>query len=156
MNLAAEFAKTLRFSLEHYNWEWHGGEDWHKIKELFKRDIDNYIIIDAVTHGKVKISKFDVFRDDDKIGDVLILMYPALCRRCRKENKNITIQKAALLVRLVEQQQPSHKDTITPEIKSEDTEVKCHGQSDNATATPSSKDGSLLPKCPSSPSQVQP
>ena len=55
-------------------------------------------LIDVLTHQKIRGSKFTDLPDDAKIGNILLVMYPALFR-CGKDGQNeIQIEKAVILI----------------------------------------------------------
>lgn len=109
---AAGLAIKMSCSPEQYYWDWYIGSEWYAKAVVRKSDMSNFIIVDALTHQNIRIAKFKDLPDGAKIGDLLLVMYPALFRCGKKSERNIQIEKAVILIRVNSNSAPPEKDEM--------------------------------------------
>jgi hypothetical protein len=102
---AAELSLKMSCSTKQYRWEWYEGNEWFSDGLVRKRDIEHFTIVDARTHNRIPRDKFTEFSDDATIGDLLLVVYPALFRCGKDVQKDILIEKAVIIIRLNEPRQ---------------------------------------------------
>lgn len=71
--------------------------------------------MDARTHNKIPKTKFTHLPGHAKIGDLLLVIYPALFRVGREGQDDVLIEKATILIRVQED---------SPPVKSEKMDVE--------------------------------
>lgn len=109
---AAELAVKMSCSPEQYHWDWYVDSEWYTKAVVRKSDMSNFTIVDALTHQNIRIAKFKDLPDDTKIGDLLLVMYPALFRCGKKGERNIQIEKAVILIRVNGNSAPPEEDEM--------------------------------------------
>lgn len=95
---AVDLSTKMSCAPEQYRWNWYIDSKWYFDGIVRKRDMTKHTLIDVLTHQKIRESKFADLPDDAKIGNILLVMYPALFR-CGKDGQNeIQIEKAVILI----------------------------------------------------------
>lgn len=97
---AAELAVKMSCTPDRYHWNWYFDSELYIKGVVRKREMGNFTIVDALTHQKVRPKKFKDMPDHAKIGDLLLVMYPALFRCGKEGKKDIQIEKAVILIRV--------------------------------------------------------
>ena len=95
---AVDLSTRMSGAPEQYRWNWYIDSKWYFDGIVSKHDMGKFTLIDVLTHQKIRESKFANLPDDAKIGNILVVMYPALFR-CGKDGQNdIQIEKAVILI----------------------------------------------------------
>ncbi|GMF76083.1 unnamed protein product [Aspergillus oryzae] len=96
----AALALKLSCSPERYYWEWYPDLDWTQPIVFHKRNLSNFITMDAHTHHTLnpQTARFANMQDNAPIGVVLLILYPALFRLVPGSQNDILIQKAVVVI----------------------------------------------------------
>lgn len=95
---AVDLSTRMSCAPEQYRWNWYIESKWHLDGIVSKRDMGKFTLIDVLTHQKIRESKFASLPDDAKIGNILLVMYPALFRCGKDGQDDIQIEKAVILI----------------------------------------------------------
>ncbi|KAJ9375527.1 hypothetical protein DTO063F5_9283 [Paecilomyces variotii] len=101
---AAKLAEEMSYTPESYHWKWYDNsdEELRELKRLSKSSVTKFIIVDSQTHNEVKKEKLAVFPSNQRIGQCLLVIFPALFRQENGNGTWIQIEKATILVKLSE------------------------------------------------------
>lgn len=127
---AAELAVKMSCSPERYYWNWYDDSEWYTRGVVSKRDMSNFTIMDVSTHQNIRTAKFRDLPDDAKIGDLLLVMYPALFRCGKKGDKKTQIEKAIILIRVTVDAVTNRRSTLSESSGTEKGETKNKGAVD--------------------------
>ncbi|GMG11697.1 unnamed protein product [Aspergillus oryzae] len=96
----AALALKLSCSPERYYWEWYPDLDWTQPIVFHKRNLSNFITMDAHTHHTLnpQTARFANMQDNAPIGVVLLILHPALFRLVPGSQNDILIQKAVVVI----------------------------------------------------------
>lgn len=130
-NPAAELAILMRCSPEEYRWEWYEDIKWDSPTVVRKGDLTRFIILDIQTHNKISVEKLSELPDDAEIGNLVLVMHPALFRCGRDGQKDIIIAKPVIAIH-AQDRQPMVKVEVSEEEKSPDLNMEGLGQTTSA------------------------
>ncbi|GKZ16560.1 hypothetical protein AbraCBS73388_000140 [Aspergillus brasiliensis] len=94
----ASLATKMASSPSQYRWEWYG-KAFFPQQVVRKQHVEQFIVQDACTHQRIPIAKFASFPDDTPVGELLVIIFPALFRRGENGHGDIQIEKAVILIR---------------------------------------------------------
>ncbi|OJJ71830.1 hypothetical protein ASPBRDRAFT_30216 [Aspergillus brasiliensis CBS 101740] len=95
---ATSLATKMASSPSQYRWEWYG-EAFFPQRVVRKHHVEQFIVQDACTHQRIPIAKFASFPNDTPVGELLVIIFPALFRRGENGHEDIQIEKAVILIR---------------------------------------------------------
>lgn len=95
---AAGLSLIMSCSSEQYQWEWYFNSRWYYKAVVSKCEMNNFTIMDALTHQIIRTMTFENLPDNAKIGGLLLVISPALFRYEKLEKKVIQIEKAVILI----------------------------------------------------------
>lgn len=95
---AVDLSTRMSCAPEQYRWNWYIDSKWYFDGIVNKRDMGKFTLIDVLTHQKIRESKFANLPDDAKIGNILVVMYPALFRYGKDGHNDIQIENAVILI----------------------------------------------------------
>ncbi|KAJ9364882.1 hypothetical protein DTO280E4_1177 [Paecilomyces variotii] len=101
---AAKLAEEMSYTPESYHWKWYDNsdEELRELKRLSKSSVTKFVIVDSQTHNEVKKEKLAVLPSNQRIGQCLLVIFPALFRQGNGNGTWIQIEKATILVKLSE------------------------------------------------------
>lgn len=101
---AAKLAEEMSYTPESYHWKWYDNsdEELRELKRLSKSSVTKFVIVDSQTHNEVKKEKLAVLPSNQRIGQCLLVIFPALFRQESGNGTWIQIEKATILVKLSE------------------------------------------------------
>lgn len=101
---AAKLAEEMSCTPESYHWKWYDNsdEELRELKRLSKSSVTKFVIVDSQTHNEVKKEKLAVLPSNQRIGQCLLVIFPALFRQGNGNGTWIQIEKATILVKLSE------------------------------------------------------
>ncbi|GKZ29955.1 hypothetical protein AbraIFM66950_007293 [Aspergillus brasiliensis] len=94
----ASLATKMASSPSQYRWEWYGMAFFPQ-RVVRKHHVKHFIVQDACTHQRIPIAKFASFPNDTPVGELLVIIFPALFRRGENGHEDIQIEKAVILIR---------------------------------------------------------
>lgn len=108
--LAASLATQLRSSPDKYEWTLYDTAP----KEVQKRDLQKYDIIDSSTHCQVSNNKFRGFANSDVVGTFILPMYPATLRQNKEDRNAPHLVKKGWIVVAVKSPKGKSENTRSP------------------------------------------
>ncbi|KAJ9284372.1 hypothetical protein DTO021C3_8017 [Paecilomyces variotii] len=101
---AAKLAEEMSCTPESYHWKWYNNsdEELRELNRLSKSSVTKFVIIDSQTHYEVKKDKLADLPSNQRIGQCLLVIFPALFRQENGNGTWIQIEKATILVQLSE------------------------------------------------------
>lgn len=74
--------------------------EWYNKGIVRKRDMTHFAIMDGLTHQSIRQTKFKGLPDRAKIGNLLLVMHPALFWCGKEGERDAQIEKAPILIRV--------------------------------------------------------
>ena len=81
-----------------YRWEWYGKAFFFQ-GLVRKQDLKQFVVQDARTHNRITVANLETMPDETPIGELLVIIFPALFRCTDNGNEDIQIEKAVILIR---------------------------------------------------------
>ncbi|PWY74561.1 hypothetical protein BO94DRAFT_627401 [Aspergillus sclerotioniger CBS 115572] len=94
---ATSLATNMSSSPRQYRWEWYG-EAFFPRGVVRKRHLKQFIVQDARTHHRVSIANLKFLSDETPVGELLIIIFPALFRYGGGGSEEFLIEKGVILI----------------------------------------------------------
>ncbi|RDH34380.1 hypothetical protein BDQ94DRAFT_169338 [Aspergillus welwitschiae] len=94
-------------SSAYYGWQWYG-EAFFPERVVRKYHLEQFIVQDSRTHHRIRVANFESLPDETPVGELLIVIFPALFRCANNGHEHLLLEKAVILTRVVEEV-PSQK-----------------------------------------------
>ncbi|GKZ72045.1 hypothetical protein AnigIFM50267_008097 [Aspergillus niger] len=101
---AASLATKMSSSPSEYRWEWYG-KAYFSQGVVRKQHMEQFIVQDARTHNRISIANIESLPAETAIGELLVIVFPALFRCADGGHEDIQIEKAVILIRANEELQ---------------------------------------------------
>ncbi|TPR09871.1 hypothetical protein CAN33_0053635 [Aspergillus niger] len=101
---AASLATKMSSSPSEYRWEWYG-KAYFPQRVVCKYHLEQFIVQDARTHNRIPIANIESLPAETPIGELLVIVFPALFRCADGGHEDIQIEKAVILIRANEELQ---------------------------------------------------
>ncbi|KAI2829760.1 hypothetical protein CBS147320_1284 [Aspergillus niger] len=101
---AASLATKMSSSPSEYRWEWYG-KAYFSQGVVRKQHMELFIVQDARTHTRIPIANIESLPAETPIGELLVIVFPALFRCADGGHEDIPIEKAVILIRANEELQ---------------------------------------------------
>ncbi|PWY70035.1 hypothetical protein BO83DRAFT_400051 [Aspergillus eucalypticola CBS 122712] len=95
---AVSLATKMSCSPAQYRWKWHG-EAYFPQRVVRKYHLKQFTVQDARTHNRITVANLETMPDETPIGELLVIIFPALFRCTDNGNEDIQIEKAVILIR---------------------------------------------------------
>nr|XP_001397836.2 hypothetical protein ANI_1_1768144 [Aspergillus niger CBS 513.88] len=101
---AASLATKMSSSPSEYRWEWYG-KAYFPQGVVRKQHMEQFIVQDARTHNRIPIANIESLPAETPIGELFVIVFPALFRCADGGHEDIQIEKAVILIRANEELQ---------------------------------------------------
>ncbi|GAA85081.1 similar to An16g05280 [Aspergillus luchuensis IFO 4308] len=112
---AASLATKMSSSPSRYRWEWYHEAHFPQ-RVVRKYHLELFIVQDARTHNRIPIANVETLPDETAIGELLVIVFPALFRCADSGHEEIQIEKAVILVRANEDLQRQKRSEDKPSV----------------------------------------
>ncbi|PYH72113.1 uncharacterized protein BO88DRAFT_476564 [Aspergillus vadensis CBS 113365] len=95
---AASLATKMSSSPSRYRWDWFHEAHFPQ-RVVRKYHLERFIVQDARTHNRITVANLETMPDETPIGELLVIIFPALFRCTDNGNEDNQIEKAVILIR---------------------------------------------------------
>ncbi|OJI83959.1 hypothetical protein ASPTUDRAFT_122810 [Aspergillus tubingensis CBS 134.48] len=95
---AVSLATKMSCSPAQYMWNWYG-EAYFPQRVVRKYHLKHFTVQDARTHNRVSLANLALLDDETPLGELLVIISPALFRRGTHGSRDVQIEKAVVLIR---------------------------------------------------------